>query len=88
MPYAKALLNALPDPSKDRLEAIKGQPPDFTTLGSECSFRPRCPYHIDVCSKEPGLIQLGEDHRAACWRAEEILKGSIAEPVINQSAVE
>ena len=72
MPYTKALLNALPDPSKGRLEAIKGQPPDFTTLGHDCAFRPRCAYAIDKCAQEPGLLQLSADHRAACWRAEEV----------------
>jgi oligopeptide/dipeptide ABC transporter ATP-binding protein len=73
MPYTKALLNALPDPAKNRLEAIKGQPPDFASLGTECSFRPRCPYAIEKCAEEPGLIQLGADHKAACWRAEEVM---------------
>ena len=82
MPYTKALLNALPDPAKDRLEAIKGQPPDFTTLGGECSFRPRCPYAIEKCAEEPGLIQLGADHRAACWRAEEVMAEAIEQPPV------
>lgn len=80
MPYTKALLNALPDPTKDRLEAIKGHPPDFTTLGKECAFRPRCPYSIDKCGEEPGLIQVGSDHQSACWRAQEILAKSISVP--------
>jgi len=83
MPYTKALLNALPDPAKNRLEAIKGQPPDFTTLGKECSFRPRCPYAIEKCAEEPGLIQLGEDHRAACWRAEEVMAEAIEHPPVS-----
>ena len=73
MPYTKALLNALPDPSKDRLEAIKGQPPDFTMLGNDCAFRPRCPYAIEKCLQEPGLLRIGVDHQAACWRAEEVM---------------
>jgi oligopeptide/dipeptide ABC transporter ATP-binding protein len=82
MPYTKALLNALPDPAKDRLEAIKGQPPDFTTLGADCSFRPRCPYAIEKCAVEPGLIQLGTDHQAACWRAEEVMRRHDAESTV------
>jgi oligopeptide/dipeptide ABC transporter ATP-binding protein len=72
------LLNALPDPSKSRLEAISGQPPDFTTLGTDCAFRPRCPFAIEKCAQEPGLIQIGTDHRSACWRAEEVLANSVA----------
>jgi oligopeptide transport system ATP-binding protein len=76
MPYTKALLNALPDPSKERLDPIKGYPPDFTTLGTECSFRPRCPYAIEKCAEEPGLILVGEGHQSACWRASEVQDGS------------
>jgi len=77
MPYTKALLNALPDPAKDRLEAIKGQPPDFVSLGIECSFRERCPYAVDACKKEPELLAVGEGHFSACWRAEDV-RGGIA----------
>ena len=80
MPYTKALLNALPDPSKDRLAAIKGQPPDFTALGTDCAFRPRCPFAIEKCLEEPGLIQIGADHRSACWRAQEVMAEAVPVP--------
>ena len=83
MPYTKALLNALPDPTKDRLEAIKGQPPDFATLGTECSFRPRCPYAIEKCREEPGLLEVGADHRAACWRAAEVMASTADVTAVN-----
>jgi len=83
MPYTKALLNALPDPGKDRLEAIKGYPPDFTTLGIECAFRPRCGYAIEKCRQEPDLLQVGDAHVAACWRAEEVRAGVEPSPPAN-----
>jgi oligopeptide/dipeptide ABC transporter ATP-binding protein len=72
MPYTRALLNALPRPHSERLEAIQGQPPNFANLPKGCSFFPRCPLRLDKCQQEPGLLDLGAAHRAACWRAAEL----------------
>jgi oligopeptide/dipeptide ABC transporter ATP-binding protein len=72
MPYTRALLNALPRAGAKRLEAIGGQPPDFTNLPQGCSFSPRCPLRIDKCAEEPGLLEVGPSHRAACWRRMEV----------------
>jgi oligopeptide/dipeptide ABC transporter ATP-binding protein len=72
MPYTRALLNALPQAGKTRLEAIGGYPPDFSDLPKGCSFKPRCPLRFSKCEEEPGLLPVDPDHRAACWRAEEV----------------
>lgn len=72
MPYTRALLNALPEIGKTRLEAIEGQPPDFADLPSGCSFAPRCPLRIAECAQEPGLLPVAEDHGVACWRASQV----------------
>ncbi len=72
MPYTKALLNALPQPGLKRLEAIQGQPPDFSHLPEGCSFSPRCPLAYSKCKEEPGLLPVEPDHVAACWRAQEV----------------
>ncbi len=72
MPYTRALLNALPTAGKTRLEAISGYPPDFSDLPKGCSFSPRCPLRFSKCEEEPGLLPVSTDHRAACWRAEEV----------------
>jgi oligopeptide/dipeptide ABC transporter ATP-binding protein len=72
MPYTKALLNALPTAGKTRLEAISGYPPDFSNLPKGCAFGPRCPYRIERCDEEPGLIDVETNHKSACWRANEI----------------
>ena len=65
-PYTRGLLASLPGDA-ERLASIPGQPPDFATLGSECSFAARCAYRFEKCDTEPGLRPLGGDHRAACW---------------------
>jgi oligopeptide/dipeptide ABC transporter ATP-binding protein len=72
MPYTRALLNALPQPGKEQLESIVGQPPDLAKLPEGCAFGPRCPLRFAKCDLEPGLLQVSTDHTAACWRAEEV----------------
>lgn len=72
MPYTRALLNALPQVGKTRLEAIGGLPPDFTALPQGCPFRPRCPLAIEKCMEEPPLATTEPNHVAACWRADEV----------------
>ncbi len=72
MPYTRALLNALPQVGKTRLEAIGGLPPDFADLPQGCPFRPRCPLAIEKCLEAPDLLPVEPHHLAACWRAEEV----------------
>jgi oligopeptide/dipeptide ABC transporter ATP-binding protein len=86
MPYTRALLNALPQRGMERLEAIGGQPPDFTNLPEGCSFSPRCPLRIDRCAEEPQLLEVEEGHRSACWRANEVHeRGLRTEPDAGES---
>ncbi|HVT13273.1 MAG TPA: ABC transporter ATP-binding protein [Fimbriimonadaceae bacterium] len=72
MPYTRALLNALPQPGKKRLESISGQPPDLAKLPPGCSFAPRCPLRFGKCEQEPGLSPVAPDHKAACWLADKV----------------
>lgn len=74
MPYTRALLNALPQPGKTKLESITGQPPDLAKLPPGCSFAPRCPLRFEKCDQEPRLLPVAPDHTAACWRADEVKK--------------
>lgn len=71
-PYTQALLDSLPKPGVDRLRAIGGQPPSLAALGTACSFAERCPLRFDRCNAQPGLIQVGSGHSAACWKAESV----------------
>jgi peptide/nickel transport system ATP-binding protein len=73
-PYTIGLIKAVPTLATDRSEltSIPGSPPDLIDLPSGCKFHPRCPLAIDKCRQdEPELMEVGEGHRAACWRWQE-----------------
>ncbi len=78
-PYTLALLNSVPRVDHQRtakLDPVEGQPPDLTRLDGSCSFRPRCRFAQEQCAKAfPELAQVGEGHRAACFRSKEIAAG-------------
>jgi oligopeptide/dipeptide ABC transporter ATP-binding protein len=70
-PYTEGLLNSVPpiDRDVDRLAAIEGSVPPINELPPGCRFAPRCTYARPECdSALPPLIQVGEDHHAACVR--------------------
>ncbi len=69
-PYTQGLLGSLPrlDQKGSELTNIKGQPPNLYSAPQNCSFAPRCPYAFERCWNEnPPLLDVDEDHRAACW---------------------
>jgi len=70
-PYTLALLQSLPrlDTGElDKLVSIPGAPPDGTRLPHGCPFAPRCRFAWTRCHLEnPPLMEVGPDHRAACW---------------------
>lgn len=77
-PYTEALLSAIPKPGigtrKDRI-ILPGNIPDPANPPSGCTFHTRCPYAIDLCSREePALLALPGDPDAfvACHRYEEL----------------
>ena len=86
MPYTRALLNALPQAGKTRLEAIGGHPPDFSDLPTGCSFGPRCPLRFEKCVVEPGLLPVQPHHSAACWRAKEVHEMPIGKRLMEEEA--
>ncbi|MEU7899288.1 ABC transporter ATP-binding protein [Nonomuraea sp. NPDC049152] len=74
-PYSKALAAAFPtvgDPvSRMAPKGLGGDPPDPMDLPSGCSFHPRCPVALDVCSSlDVELWPAGDSdagpHTAAC----------------------
>ena len=75
-PYTVGLLRSVPRldlPRKEKLDPIEGQPPDLINLPEGCAFRVRCPWAIDKCATDtPPLMQAGEAHWSACWRAEDL----------------
>jgi peptide/nickel transport system ATP-binding protein len=69
-PYTKGLLACIPTGSKEsaRLKPIPGQLPDNTIEIVGCKFVSRCPFAMDVCSKEkPRLREVKKNHRVACY---------------------
>ena len=81
-PYAKALIQSLPDPDLevDWLTTIPGQPPSLYDLPPGCPFAPRCADAMDICTQqypptfETGAVtgggipgQSAASHTAACW---------------------
>jgi oligopeptide/dipeptide ABC transporter ATP-binding protein len=74
-PYTQALLSAIPVPdarqSTKRI-ILKGDVPSPSNPPAGCRFHTRCPYAVAKCREsEPKLLDIGGDHRVACFRAEE-----------------
>ena len=69
-PYTKALFSAaLPArPDEQREEIIlRGEVPSPLNPPSGCRFHPRCPFAMDVCSREPPVRrELAPGHTVAC----------------------
>ena len=74
-PYTKALMSSLPNGSKNKLETIKGTPPNLAKEIIGCPFAPRCKYAIDKCRKEcPKMVEIEKNHFTRCHRIDVISK--------------
>lgn len=74
-PYTKALISAVPVPdpdiSADEID-ISNNVPSPINLPEGCIFQDRCSYAEKSCSaEEPELLEVGENHYAACHFKEE-----------------
>jgi glutathione transport system ATP-binding protein len=59
------------------LESIPGSPPVGGVVTAGCAFEPRCPIAIARCvTEDPALTAVGADHRAACHRADDVVRGA------------
>lgn len=70
-PYTIGLLGSLPrvdEKQREKLYSIEGHPPVLYEKPHSCPFAPRCKWALEHCWREmPPLIEVGPDHRAACW---------------------
>lgn len=69
-PYSQGLLNSTPvlGDKCERLEAIKGQPPNLKNVPAGCPFAPRCIKRKDICTKSaPPVTRVGPQHNVYCW---------------------
>jgi len=75
-PYTVGLMKSIPRldaQRKEKLEPIRGLPPDLIDLPDMCPFVPRCNYAREKCEqKNPPLMKVNEDHYSACWFWEEV----------------
>jgi peptide/nickel transport system ATP-binding protein len=71
-PYTQALLTAVPvaDPSRERnVIRLEGDLPSPSNPPAGCHFHERCPLADTKCRERyPVTVDLGEGHKAACWR--------------------
>ena len=83
-PYARALLQALPDALRrgQPLAAIGGTVPPLWTAFSGCRFAPRCSRAVPACTDgEPALLDAGAGHQVRCIRHGEAWAAEAATPV-------
>ena len=68
-PYTRGLLASIPTRAKRgaRLDAIGGAVPNPLRMPPGCPFQPRCAHAMTACTVDPGLRELGNDRRVACW---------------------
>jgi oligopeptide transport system ATP-binding protein len=77
-PYTVGLLNSIPrldSEVKEKLDPIRGLPPDLIDLPDLCPFVPRCDFAREQCEQQnPPLMDVNAAHRSACWFWEEVSK--------------
>jgi oligopeptide transport system ATP-binding protein len=77
-PYTIGLMDSLPrrDIHTDRLQPIRGTPPDLLAIPPGCPFWPRCPFARDLCkTSEPAITEVGPNRIGACHFSEEVRRG-------------
>jgi oligopeptide/dipeptide ABC transporter ATP-binding protein len=68
-PYTQGLLASIPgEATGRRLRAIDGVVPNLAALPPGCTFAPRCPHRMDVCSTAvPALVEIEPGHLGRCY---------------------
>ncbi|MER9178585.1 ABC transporter ATP-binding protein [Mesorhizobium sp. M0955] len=74
-PYTVALRNSTPqiggDAARSELPTLQGEVPSAANVPRGCRFHPRCPLAFDHCKEEePPAVEVGPQHRSACWLTE------------------
>ena len=67
-PYTQALIKAIPKihATYNKIESIKGNPPDMASELKGCRFYERCPYAMDICLQDPPLF-IAKSGFVKCW---------------------
>jgi oligopeptide transport system ATP-binding protein len=84
-PYTVGLMKSIPRldaRTKEKLQPIRGLPPDLIDLPDMCPFVPRCNYAREKCEqKNPSLQEVAPGHFSACWFWEEVHRDDDQEEV-------
>jgi len=71
-PYTQALLRCVPKLTGEGIaKGIPGRIPDYFDPPSGCRFHPRCPYRMEVCSREKPRLYGTSSHQVACFLYQE-----------------
>ncbi len=79
-PYTLGLLESIPrvDLKGQKLNAIKGLPPNLMRIPSGCEFNPRCPYKQEIClTDRPALLPVTAQQSSACHFSKELVDGTL-----------
>src|SRR6516225_9996855 len=87
-PYTAALLRAVPilGQKVERLQSIRGEPPNLASLPAGCPFHPRCEQAMDICQRgePPPRFVLPDLRHAGCWlREQEHVGTPLSRPQLN-----
>ena len=70
-PYTRALIGSTLEPERGvrqrRIEGLTGSPPDLRNPPAGCRFHPRCPYAMEICTREAPPRVGSTRHYATCW---------------------
>ena len=69
-PYTQGLLKSVPNIELDGGDLYKmgGEPPSLLHPPAGCRFHPRCPFVMDICSREEPVFEpVDGDHIVSCW---------------------
>lgn len=67
-PYTRYLIDSLPRlGDKSPRASTPGVPPSLAEPPPGCAFHPRCPYAMEVCSKQRPPMVAKSGHKVACW---------------------
>ncbi|ABK14818.1 MAG: ABC transporter ATP-binding protein [Methanothrix sp.] len=64
-PYTKALRESMPDRG---FKPIPGNTPSMIDPPEGCRFHPRCPFKMDICSREKPSLNNSCGRYVRCWR--------------------
>jgi oligopeptide/dipeptide ABC transporter ATP-binding protein len=71
-PYTEGLIRAVPKLTKDKIEGIGGNIPNYMNPPKGCRFHERCNYQRSICKREkPRMISVESDRKVACFNYSE-----------------